>query len=212
MIVKICGIRSVEDALFCGREGADWIGVNLWRKSVRSAPIETFFEIWEAFETEWPGEERPKVVALFVSPAEEELERLLESSRRPDFLQIHGEWDGRVEVGGIPVIRAVHVGSERDVDAVNAWEGEWVLVDAKVEGLVGGTGRRVPETLLKRIKRPYILAGGLTPETVVDVVARFHPAGVDVASGVESAPGIKDRAKIRTFLKRCHSYNLTISP
>ena len=80
-----------------------------------------------------------------------------------------------------------------------------VILDAKIEGLRGGTGRRIDPALLVDWKRPYLLAGGLTPENVEEAVRRIRPFGVDVASGVERAPGVKDREKVLAFVRNARA-------
>jgi phosphoribosylanthranilate isomerase len=98
--------------------------------------------------------------------------------------------------------KAVRIATEADVASADAMPGDYVLVDAKVEGLLGGTGQRVDPALVTGLakRRRVVLAGGLTPENVAQAVAVVGPYCVDVASGVERSPGVKDLARVEAFL------------
>lgn len=114
---------------------------------------------------------------------------------------MHGAWSGGADAGGAPVLRAFNADSAEHLAELKAWASEPILVDARIEGMHGGTGRRVPEELLHDISIKYILAGGLRPENVAEIIRRVRPWGVDVASGVESSPGRKDHAAVRAFVR-----------
>lgn len=118
-----------------------------------------------------------------------------------DAVQLHGVDPSNLAATAIPYYCAARVGEESDFDKVAALRknGEpRILLDAKVEGIPGGTGKTIPENLLreKAGELPLWLAGGITPENVGAIVEKFHPELVDVSSGVEDAPGIKNAEKI----------------
>jgi len=198
MLIKICGITNIDDILYCSAAGADMLGINLWSGSPRSVNMNTAHNILSILRES--TSKVPKIVLLFVEPQEDFLNEAIESLK-PDALQIHGNWDEREYVKGVPVIRAFSIADSDDVVRVNESSYELVLIDAKVDGMYGGTGRRIPEELLKRITKRYLLAGGLTPENVAEVIRKFKPYGVDTATGVEKAPGKKDYEKVSSFIK-----------
>jgi phosphoribosylanthranilate isomerase len=119
-------------------------------------------------------------------------------------LQLHGEQSAEDVAALLPhAYAAIRVASEEDVRRAEAMPGEYVLVDAKVEGALGGTGHTFDWGLVVRLatRRKLVLAGGLTPDNVTAAVAQVRPWCVDVASGVERAPGVKDIARVRAFVE-----------
>lgn len=193
-LVKICGITNVKDAVFTAELKADFIGLNLWPRSPRSIGYDEAVHVAREL-----ADCETKIVLVFVSPTKDELDAAIEKIR-PSFIQIHGEWTGTLEIDGIPIMRAFGLGEPSDIEAINLWQGNPILIDAKVAGLFGGTGSRVNTDLLADVDRPYFLAGGLTPENVGEIVKRINPYGVDVASGVESSIGRKDHRAIEQFI------------
>jgi phosphoribosylanthranilate isomerase len=152
-----------------------------------------------------------KTVAVTVDPDDALIDRLT-ATMRPDLIQVHGkETPSRVREiaarAGVGVIKAFSVSSVSDVDQANAFDGvaEHLMFDAKpVEGsaLPGGTGARFDWALLegRRFSRPHFLAGGLDPWNVAEAVKASGTPIVDVSSGVERGPGLKDPALITAFL------------
>ncbi len=119
-------------------------------------------------------------------------------------LQLHGSEPAASVSALLPhAYKAVRVANEADVSTAEAMPGDYVLVDAKVEGTLGGTGHTFDWTLVRGLasRRKLVLAGGLTPANVADAIASVGPWCVDVASGVESAPGVKDMEKVRAFVE-----------
>lgn len=196
LLIKICGFTSIQDALCAAGAGADALGLNLWPRSPRALAMAQAKDIAAAVRVRYPS---VKIVMLQVSPERKALARAV-AMVNPDWLQIHGEWNDDGEFAGVPVVRAFSVAVPDDLKPLASWPHDPVLLDAKVEGKAGGTGVRVPEELLLPLKRPYWLAGGLTPENVAAAIERLRPAGVDTASGVEIAPGKKDPEKMRAFI------------
>jgi len=190
--VKICGITRLEDAEAAAAFGADFVGFVLWPKSPRATTIQRIREIIPAL----PESVVP--VGVFVDPTEGEVQDAADAGIR--LAQIHGDSPAAFHAITIPIVRAVHLagdGIEPDVPD------ELVLLDAYDPVSIGGTGKTVDWTRASRIARTrrVILAGGLTPNNVRDAVDFVKPFAVDVASGVESQPGIKDHALVRAFIR-----------
>jgi phosphoribosylanthranilate isomerase len=195
--IKICGITRAEDGLAAAQSGAHAIGLMFYEKSPRFVTLEKAREIIAAL---------PLFVArvgVFVNPAAVQVRNVLEALRL-DLLQFHG--DEAPEFSrqfGLPYIKAVQV--KQDVDLVQYAsryrEAKGLLLDTHSEGVYGGTGksfdwRLIPPTLPLAV----ILSGGLNERNVAAAVRQVKPWAVDVSSGVESAKGIKDAAKIAAFI------------
>ncbi len=194
--VKICGVRTLLEARQAAAAGADAVGLNFYRKSPRyvsPADAEAIVAGLPPFVT---------AVGLFVDAPDAWIRQVADRCRL-GAIQIHGE--GRGSGFGRPVVRGLQISSEASLAALARLEGDAILVDGHAEGLRGGTGRRFDWSLVGEARRraggrPIILAGGLTPETVGEAVRLARPDGVDVASGVESAPGVKDPEKVMRFV------------
>jgi phosphoribosylanthranilate isomerase len=199
--VKICGITQLEDALAAAEAGADALGFNFYAKSPRCVSLAKAAGILKKLP---PFVGR---VGVFVNPTQGEVERAL-SSMRLDWLQFHGDEDFDF-VSRFPadmVIKAFRVKGKADLKGFNPFVGSAAfLLDAHHAGAYGGTGKVFSWDLAleakKRFGRPVILAGGLTPENVAEAVRKVKPWAVDTASGVESAPGKKDKDKMRRFIR-----------
>src|SRR3990172_2889541 len=185
--VKICGITSVRDARVAAEAGAAAIGLNFFPRSPRCVDMQTA----EAIVAALP--EDVCCVGVFVDAARETVQRVA-SRLGLDALQFHGEEDAAYCRGwSRTVIKAVRVRHRDALIRAAAYPVDFILADAYVEGLPGGTGERVPPDCLTGVARErLILAGGLTPENVAEAIRQVRPMGVDVASGVERAPGEKD--------------------
>ena len=196
--VKICGITRVEDGLAAARAGADAIGLVFAAKSPRRLVIEQAVAIAAALP--------PFVssVALFVNPEVAEVERVIREVR-PDLLQFHGEESAEFCAGfRVPWLKAVRVKPETDLlqYATVFAEARGLLLDAYSPLAHGGTGHRFDWSLIpSRLPLPVVLAGGLDPANVAEAIRAVRPWAVDVSSGVEAEPGIKDAAKIAAFIK-----------
>ena len=196
--VKICGLTRVEDALAACDFGADLIGLNFYEQSPRCVAFAQAWKIRAAIGT------RIKVAGVFVKPAREFVLRML-SELHLDLLQIHGA-DELLAGWPVPVIRPQSLRPEiTPIDFAPPQGSDLILIDSYDPALYGGTGRAVPIEHLRKLNlRRCLVAGGLTPQTV-GAVAALGPYGVDVASGVESAPGIKDHVKLRSFIENAKS-------
>ncbi|HKD69763.1 MAG TPA: phosphoribosylanthranilate isomerase [Candidatus Binataceae bacterium] len=198
--VKICGLTRVEDALAACEFGADVIGLNFYDQSPRFSPFEQAVKIRAAIGA------RARVAGVFVKPARELVAQMMVELKL-DMLQIHGaESPELLEGWPVPVLRPLSLRPEESAAGLAPPVGaDLVLIDSYDPRLYGGTGRTIPiEHLRKLDLRRCFVAGGLTPQTV-GAVAKLAPYGVDVASGVESAPGIKDHLKLRSFIENAKS-------
>jgi len=195
--VKICGITRLEDALAAVRAGAHAVGFVFYAASPRYISPGAAGAILRALP--------PFIttVGLFVDAPEQEVRAVL-AQAPVQLLQFHGsETPAYCRQFGRPYMKAVRVGPDVDLlqYARDYHDAKALLLDAYVEGLHGGSGvtfdwDRVPAGL----PLPVIVSGGLTVENVGDAVRRLRPCAVDVSSGVESAKGIKDAAKIAAFI------------
>ena len=191
--VKICGVTRADDAVASIEAGADLIGLNFFAPSPRYLSIERARIVREAIGV------RIKVVGVFVNATREYVEDRLRALSL-DLLQFSGDEDDAMLAGWpVPVIAAYRM-KAGEKDRVGTRGADFILVDAFDSELYGGTGSRISIEQLRSLdtSRAFI-AGGLTPDNVADVAALL-PYGVDCASGVESSPGIKDHAKVRSFV------------
>lgn len=194
--IKICGITRVEDALLACELGADAIGMVMTPTSPRHVSIEQARVIREALPAFVDA-----VVLSHGLPADQ-VGRII-GSVRPDLVQFHGLEDAEFcELFGVRYLKALGMAGDMDVRAIAAEHAHacGFVLDGHPPGQQGGQGRtfdwsRVPHDL----GRPIALAGGLNPGNVGDAIRAVRPWAVDLASGVESAPGIKDPAKMRAF-------------
>lgn len=210
--VKICGINSREALHAALAAGADYIGLNFYPPSPRSVSL----ELANGLAEEARGKVR--IVAITVD-ASNELVQGIAQEVRPDYLQAHGsESPERLRelaaTAGCPVIKAVKVRSAEDVEASSSFMdvAEMLLFDAPPpqaleNPLPGGNGLAFDWTLLGRGegRGRYMLSGGLTVENVRDAIRLTGAPIVDVSSGVETAPGVKDPALIRKFVEAVRS-------
>ena len=208
--VKICGITSVEAAQAVANAGADSIGLVFYEKSPRNVSIEKAAEICASLP--------PFVtcVGLFLDPSTEFVETVL-ANVGLDLLQFHGsetpEFCQSFPRAYIKAIGMESVNTEEDfkklADHYTAAKG--FLVDSHAAGKAGGTGQTFDWSHIpQKYAKPIILAGGLNPNNVADAMQRCDVYGIDLSSGVESQPGIKDKQKITKLMKevqRVHCKN-----
>ena len=212
-LVKICGIKTPEAYEAARAAGADLVGFNFYPRSPRAVtPAEAASIVGDA-----GGLIR---VALFVDPPDALLEGVF-AIFRPDMVQLHGaETPARVaeirEKFALPVMKVFGIGDAADLLRAEAEQGaaDWVMLDSKPSAaatLPGGNAESFDWALLRgaRLEKPWLLAGGLTPENVADAIAIADPTGVDVSSGVERARGVKDLAKIAAFV---HAAKQALAP
>ena len=206
LIVKICGLKTPETLEAAITAGADWVGFVFFAKSPRNVSLDEAKALGKIVGS------RAKKVALSVDADDAALADI-EKALKPDFHQLHGhETPARVAAirarFGRPVIKAIGIAEAADLETAGAYEtaADWLLLDAKPPknaALPGGNGLTFDWQLLAGLdlEKPFMVSGGLDPSNVGEAIAISHPAGVDVSSGVETAPGVKDPAKIRAFIE-----------
>jgi phosphoribosylanthranilate isomerase len=193
--VKICGVTRLEDALLATRLGADALGFNFWPRSKRHLPAADARAIVRRLP--------PYVTAVgvFVDASREEILRAVEQSG-VNAVQLHGDEPPALCASlPVPVVKAIRVADAHALALLASYEVSGFLLDAPGPGY-GGTGQTFDWAIAVEAAAsvPVLLAGGLTPENVAEAIRVVRPWGVDVASGVESSPGVKDADKLRRFL------------
>lgn len=195
MVVKICGITRVDDAIAAVDLGASALGFVFWPKSPR------FVDPYRARAIIAALPPFVTTVGVFVNQPTEYVNGVA-SLARLCAVQLHGDEDAAfVEQMTRPVIKAIAGGTER---AAAAWPARvTLLVDAHEPAQRGGTGATADWNLAAAIARSrrVLLAGGLGPDNVAEAIARVRPFGIDVSSAVESSPGVKDRERIRALFE-----------
>jgi phosphoribosylanthranilate isomerase len=205
--IKICGVTSIQDANLVAESGADAIGLNFVDDSPRCVTIETARQLAAVV-----GDRLTKV-GVFVNRPVEEVNRIA-AAVNLDMVQLHGDESTEAcsQVVG-PVVKALAFGPQGLAPLLQFWEAcqqlerplAGLLIDASVPGRYGGTGSTIDWSRLATCRDqldrvPWALAGGLCPGNVARAIATVAPSGVDVASGVESSPGTKDRIKTSAFV------------
>ena len=199
MLVKICGITRAEDAEQTVRAGADWLGINFWPKSKRFATREVAIDVAAAARAVRAD---VRLVGVFVNQPVSEIDALADAVAL-DYVQLHGgEAPATCAYFGARAIKAIAVRGMEDIRLLEDFPSTTFLLDTPSAGY-GGSGLTFDWTLAKAAVgsgRRILLAGGLNLENVAEAVREVRPFGVDVASGVESAPGVKDSEKVRRFI------------
>lgn len=196
--VKICGVTNVEDALWAAESGADLIGLNFYPPSPRCVSFDTAHAIRAVLPDHvW-------CVGVFVN-AERSHVTMLREQLRLHAVQFHGdETNADVQDWPCMTIKALRVPADSPLPDWQQFPVNYLLLDTDKPGRYGGTGERFSwerlTTLSSECRNRLILAGGLTPENVAEAARAVRPWAVDVASGVESAPGRKDPEKVRAFI------------
>jgi len=196
MILKICGITNIEDALLCAGLGAQALGFIFYSKSKRCVSVETAAEIIKQL---------PPFVAkvgVFVNASESEINTTIEQTGITT-LQLHGEESPEFcSQFSLPVIKAFRVHNDFDYSRVPTYGTDYFLFDTYSPTEYGGTGLNfnwsgIPEQLRDKA----IIAGGINSDSLRQLANQFYPLAVDVASSLESEPGKKDKQKVKQFFK-----------
>ena len=207
--VKICGITNLEDARFASGAMVDYLGFIFVESSPRYIDPEKAGAI-----VNWV--EGPKKVGVFMDQPLDDVNVLAKFSGI-DYVQLHGqetiEYCQLIEK---PIIKVIHVGETSTKEEIEAKVAlysevaEFLLFDTKANGKFGGTGITFDWSLLKEIAddTPFFLAGGLTPENVSEAIETVRPYAVDLNSGVEEEPGLKDFEKIEQLMENLKSYKI----
>lgn len=214
MIVKVCGITTLHDGRMALDAGADWIGLNLV-SGPRRIELPAALSILKGLAHPF----RAVVLVNVTGDVPDESIFTALVSHGVQRLQLYGEVTPQAVAtlcgGGFEIVFVQPVGEEQSLKALDAFLADcgstapqFVLFDSAVKGRAGGTGQKADWEAIARAREldrfadwpAVILAGGLTPENVAEAISRTMPAGVDVSSGVESAPGRKNREKIKRFV------------
>lgn len=205
VLVKICGITRPEDAQAAYAAGAGAIGLNFAPESPRF--LGDFMAARRLLdEAETRG--RIACAGVFVNPTVADVFEAI-AVVGLDIIQLHGEEtpefvrELRNISGRVPIWKASRVSTAADLDMLYSYECDVWLIDAKAAGMRGGSGQTFNWRILDALKRekPVVLAGGMNPGNVAQAIQEANPDWVDVASGVESAPGVKDHDLIRAFMQ-----------
>ncbi len=200
--VKICGNTNLDDTMAAVQAGADAVGFVFYRKSPRMIEPKTAAEIISRL----PPFVVP--VGVFVNEELGTVRRILKDCNIP-LAQLHGDESPQycAELGR-SVIKAIRVRDRGDLERMTSYQVAGFVLDALVEGVPGGTGVTIDWDLAgeAQVVGPIILAGGLTPDNVLEAVRQARPYGVDVSSGVEASPGRKDHAKVQAFIANAKSW------
>lgn len=203
--IKICGVTTPDDAVLAVELGASAIGLIFWPRSPRAIDVGRARAIVGALP--------PSVEAVGVFVNQPEAARLAEEAGLT-IVQLHGEEPPESYRGWpLPVIKAIPVHDRTAIDdAARVPPSARVLLDAHDPDRRGGTGRRIDWAIAAEIasRRPVILSGGLAPDNVIEALDTVRPAGIDVSSGVESAPGRKDAAKLRALFAAIRNSSFAI--
>ncbi|MFH1477354.1 MAG: phosphoribosylanthranilate isomerase [Verrucomicrobiota bacterium] len=195
--IKICGLTSLPDARMVLDAGVDYLGFVLYERSPRHITPGALRRLLDRLPS------KARAVAVFVN-ARRELVEMLARDCNLHAIQLHGDerladW---IDMP-VPVWRAARLRHGRPDPAPDQWPTTRYVLDATVRGRYGGTGRTADWTKAAELARqaPLMLAGGLTPQNVAEAIRIVAPLGVDTASGVEKAPGKKDRRKVAAFIQ-----------
>jgi phosphoribosylanthranilate isomerase len=196
--IKFCGFTRAEDAALAAGLGVHAIGVVHVPGSKRHVPLEAMPALRAAV---------PKhidLVALFVNPDADTVRATI-TQLQPNLLQFHGdEADAFCAQFGMPFIKAMAMGKgagDISLRQKNHPSAQAFVLDGHAPGQLGGQGEGFAWNDLPALDKPVYLAGGLTPENVAEAIATMKPYAVDVSSGIESTPGVKDEMKMRDFIR-----------
>jgi phosphoribosylanthranilate isomerase len=197
--IKICGIKTLPNALAAIDAGADYLGFNFYPKSVRFIETDTCAKITFILKREHP---EIQLVGVFVNSPMDEIKHILKTCSL-DLAQLHGDESSEMLNALDGKAFKAFRGVPQKVNGFAREQAPALLVDAAVKGAYGGTGVTADWSAAAKLAKryPLLLAGGLNPENVAQAVRRVKPWGVDVASGVEANPGEKDAGRMKAFVK-----------
>jgi phosphoribosylanthranilate isomerase len=196
--IKICGITRTADAIAAVGYGACALGFNFYQDSPR------YIEPEEAGNIIRQLPPFISAVGIFVNAMKDRIDSVIEKSNI-DTVQLHGDETPEfcAQFSGVKIIKAFRIKKESDLARMEEYSVNGYLIDAYHPELYGGSGFCFPWEILESIKssKPLIVAGGLTPSNVGRLLETFEPYGVDVCSGIELKPGIKDHDAMKKFIK-----------
>ncbi len=199
--VKICGITSMEDYDTVNRLGADYTGFIFYEKSPR------YIAPSKAAEINTPDRKSLRV-GVFVNEDHDVVKRIFKTAKL-DLVQLHGEESpGYCRKLDLPFIKVFRTDSPEGIADISRYDTKYILIDTLVKGKYGGTGKTMDTEVLGEIivraeesGRKVFAAGGLSPENIGEILA-LKPYAVDINSGVESAPGVKDKSKLTKIFEK----------
>ncbi len=203
--IKFCGLRRCEDIKYVSETAPDYAGFILSAGFKRS--VSDFPQLAEK------ADKKIKLVGVYVN---EPLESVSRNLKFLDSVQLHGDEDERYisslrSIFGGEIWKAVRLRSVSDVEKASALDADRYVLDAFSENAVGGTGKRIDASLLdeavKRLEKPFFIAGGISAENIAETVRRFEPYGIDLSSSVEKN-GFKDLSEMKRIMKILREENL----
>lgn len=209
--IKFCGLKTTEAVQAAGDLRAQYIGLMMWPKSSRALSVEHAASLARQV----PGYVRS--AGVFVNPSDDELKNIL-TRVDIDIIQLHGDEDPKRVADirtlfGLPVIKAIRIATKDDLAPVASFESvaDMLLFDAKIDSsLPGGTGQSFDWQILAncKLRKPWMLSGGLNAGNVGRALSLLKPDAVDVSSGIEDSPGIKNIEKMKKFITAVRAVSL----
>jgi len=201
-LIKICGITNLDDAQAAVAAGADALGFNFYKPSPRYITPENARKIIDTLPASI------LTVGVFVNEASPNAVRAIADRAGVKTVQLHGDESPDYCRALNSVIKNFSVSTSFDIDQINAYDVDAIMLDTKDNRLRGGTGRVFDWSIAQQVSQlvpKLYLAGGLSPENVSDAIALVHPYAVDTCSAVEDKPGIKNHERMRVFVSAVRS-------
>jgi len=201
-LIKICGITNLDDAQAAVAAGADALGFNFYKPSPRYITPENAREIIDTLPASI------LTVGVFVNEPSPDSVRAIADRAGVKTVQLHGDESPDYCRALNSVIKNFSVSTSFDIDQINAYDVDAIMLDTKDNRLRGGTGRVFDWSIAQQVSQlvpKLYLAGGLSPENVSDAIALVHPYAVDTCSAVEDKPGIKNHERMRVFVSAVRS-------
>lgn len=206
--IKFCGLTRPGDVRLAGELGVDAVGLVFARRSARRIDLSQALALRSA------APPLLNLVALFMDNPPEEIDAVV-TALRPHLLQFHGSETGQACARwGLPYIKSVAMSGAGDDPRAQDWLRRYpgaagFILDSHAPGQPGGGGQRFDWKRIPPMTRPWLLAGGLDPDNVAHAIAQAQPWGVDVSSGIERAPGLKDGALMDRFVSEVRRADCT---
>jgi len=206
VIFKICGIKDISTILCCEKNNVNFFGLIFFQKSPRNVSIEIAIKL-----TNFAQKLRIRPIGVFVNKNIEEIKNII-SILNLSYIQLHGEEDEHYITDlkknfRLKIIKKISISVEKDIDKIKNFSGvDYFLFDykPKINELPGGNAKKFDWSLLTDIKlgKPWFLSGGINETNINTIKNYINPNGIDLSSGVEEAPGIKNNIKINSLFKK----------
>lgn len=205
LIIKICGICNSIDLQNAVKAGANAIGFMLYSASKRYINLETAAKLRQNIPA------KVRAVAVMLNPTKEEVMATIKKLQ-PDLLQFHGdESESFCASFSWPYIKVLSVADNKTTSVIIVEKASqyksasYIMLDTRHKAILGGSGKKFNWKLIPNsLPIPLIIAGGLNPRNVASLITQTNPSGVDVSTGVEDSPGIKNKEKMNAFINACH--------